>query len=66
MPDVRTTLQPGNITTVSEQEFTDLDRQGLILEVVTGPIVPPSQAAPDVPVKVVSTGSKKKPEPEEA
>lgn len=35
MPDVRTTFQPGIVQTVSEQEYTDLDRQGLVLEVVT-------------------------------
>jgi hypothetical protein len=62
MPDVRTTLQPGSISTVSEQEFTDLDRQGLILEVVTQPVSPVTSTAK---VKVVSAG-KVKPEPEEA
>lgn len=57
MPDVRTTLQPGTITTVSEQEFTDLDRLGLIQEVVTGPV----QAVAETPkVKVVSTTDVKK------
>lgn len=62
MPDVRTTLQPGLVSTISEQEFTDLDRQGLILEVVTEPVEPVTETAN---VKVVSAG-KKKPEPEEA
>lgn len=57
MPDVRTTIQPGTITTVSEQEFTDLDRLGLIQEVVTGPV----QAVTNTPVvKVVSTTAVKK------
>jgi hypothetical protein len=55
MPDVRTTLQPGNVINVGESEFLDLDRQGLILEVVTGPVVPPSEVMKTVPVKVVST-----------
>lgn len=56
MPDVRTTLQPGTVITVDEQEFTDLDRHGLILEVVTGPVEPVT----DTPkVKVVSTTEKK-------
>lgn len=62
MPDVRTTLQPGIVSKVSEQEFTDLDRQGLILRVETAPVEPVTETAN---VKVVSAG-KKKPEPEEA
>lgn len=59
MPNVRTTLQPGTVTKVTEQEFTDLDRLGLIQEVVYGPVEPvPSTAS----VKVTSTKAK----PEEA
>ncbi len=55
MPDVRTTLQPGTITTVDQQEFTDLDRLGLIQEVVTGPVEPVADTAT---VKVISTNKK--------
>lgn len=60
MPDVRTTFKPGEIVFISEQEFTDLDRQGLILEVVTEPVKPVTNTAS---VTVVSAGKKK---PEEA
>lgn len=59
MPDVRTTLQPGTVTKVTEQEFTDLDRLGLIQEVVYGPVEPVTNTAT---VKVTSTKAK----PEEA
>lgn len=56
MPDVRTTLQPGTVITVGEQEFTDLSRQGLILEEVHGPVEPVTNTDK---VKVVSTTDKK-------
>lgn len=56
MPDVRTTLQPGTVITVDEQEFTDLSRQGLILEEVHGPVEPVTNTDK---VKVVSTTDKK-------
>lgn len=59
MPDVRTTLQPGTITKVSEQEFTDLDRLGLIQEVVHGSVEPVTNTTT---VRVTSTKVK----PEEA
>jgi hypothetical protein len=56
MPDVRTTLQPGTVITVDEQEFTDLSRQGLILEEVHGSVEPVTETDK---VKVVSTTDKK-------
>jgi len=60
--DIRTTMQPGTVIKVDESEFLDLDRLGLVLEVVHGPVEPVTNTAT---VKVVST-SKAKPEPEEA
>ena len=59
MPDVRLKFQPGNIQKVSEQEFTDLDRQGLVLEVIT-PQAPPSVKPHPVPIKVTSTSGEGK------
>lgn len=35
MPNVRTTIKPGEIMVITDREFVDLDRQGLILEVVS-------------------------------
>lgn len=34
MPHVRTTMQPYLVQTVSDSEYTDLERQGLIYETV--------------------------------
>lgn len=59
MPDVRLKFQPGNIQKVSEQEFTDLDRQGLVLEVVTPQAPAPVKPHP-VPIKVTSTSGEGK------
>jgi hypothetical protein len=42
VPDIRTTFQPGTVRTVSDSEFLDLKRQGLIKEVVP----PPAPVAP--------------------
>lgn len=53
MPHVRTTIQPGEILPISEAELTDLDRQGLILEIVHPHVGPP--ATENVPLKTVST-----------
>lgn len=64
MPEIRTTFQPGNVIHVDEAEFLDLDRQGVVLEVV-----PPAHTTTgNSKVKMVSTGDRKtsKPEPEEA
>jgi hypothetical protein len=57
VPNVRTTIQPGTIQKVTEQEFTDLSRQGLILEVVTSQPVP-VKTAPKI--KIVSNAEKSK------
>lgn len=55
MPNVRTTIQPGEIISISEIEFTDLNRQGLILEVV-------SEAVPvDSTATVMVTGTSETP-----
>ncbi len=56
MPDVRTTFQPGEVVSISEIEFTDLDRQGLILEVVTAAAAPVESTAT---VKVTGTAETK-------
>ena len=56
MPDVRTTFQPGEVRRVSQTEFTDLDRQGLILEVVTGDYLKPPTKT-NVTVHTVGTSS---------
>lgn len=58
MPDVRLKFQPGNVVTVSAQEFTDLDRQGLVLEVVSPASAQPTKT---VPVKTVSATAEHKP-----
>lgn len=64
MPDIRTTIQPGNVINVSESELLDLDRQGLVLEVVT------PAAAIKAPVQMANVSgqskTRQKPEPEEA
>lgn len=46
MPDIRTTMQPDTVITVDEAEYLDLDRQGLVREVVTAPKVETAKAAP--------------------
>lgn len=56
MHDVRLTFQPGKVVRVSEQEFTDLNRQGLILEEVQ-----PKAPAKTVPVRTVTTEGSKTP-----
>lgn len=53
MPYVRTSFQPGEVRKVDEGEFLDLDRQGLILEVVHPHVGPP--AMENVPLTTVST-----------
>lgn len=64
MPDIRTTIKPGEVQTVSDTEFLDLDRMGLVLEVVSTPATEastPKPAAPKPTPKVVrtsTTGSK--------
>lgn len=59
MPNVRTTVNPGEIISVSETEFTDLDRQGLILEVVSAAV--PVESTTTVTVTGTSeTAAKKK------
>lgn len=64
MPDVRTTNNPGTVITVGDHEYTDLDRMGLILEVVT---TSPDEMKTPVRVESNKAGSKTaKPEPEEA
>jgi hypothetical protein len=50
-------MQPGTIINVDESEYLDLDRQGLVLEVVT---VPMEEILASGSVRVVS--SRKKPE----
>lgn len=64
MPDIRTTMQPDRVIKVDEAELLDLDRQGLVLEVVTSPV------AIKTPVQMASTSDQsktsQKPKPEEA
>lgn len=62
MPDVRTTFKPEEVRSVSASEFLDLDRQGLILEVVTTPPAPvKTETSTKVPVKTVSSTDKPTP-----
>lgn len=52
MPVVRTTITPGEVRSCSKTEFTDLQRQGLILEIVTETPAPasPAKAVGNTPV----------------
>lgn len=57
MPVVRTTITPGEVRSCSKSEFLDLQRQGLILEVVTETPAP----TPAPVVKAVSNTTTAKP-----
>lgn len=61
MPYVRTTIQPGTPIKVSDAELLDLDRQGLVLEIVYPNVGPP--ATETVPLKTVSTADTSKTSP---
>src|SRR3546814_9513318 len=57
VPDIRTTINPGEVKTVSDSEFLDLDRMGLVLEVVTTQSAPAFSAKPTPKViKTTTTG----------
>ena len=49
MPTIRTTMQPDRELDVSDAEYLDLQRQGLLVEEDATETVPPATAAPAMP-----------------
>lgn len=49
MPTIRTTMQPDRELDVSDAEYLDLQRQGLLVEEDAQETVPPATAAPANP-----------------
>lgn len=58
MPKVRTTIKPGEVMAVEDHELVDLDRQGLLLEVV--PDAVPIDSTTTITVTGTSDTVKKK------